>query len=141
MKPHRLDSPGGHLYKAPPRRWWGAAWALALLVGVTARADVVGGGVQLPEGAEKVGENRYRVPGDFEAAQKYYKTVYPSGQYPRKSIVNQPGIKAVHISNPSGKKWEGINIYQANDEVRIFVIVAPEPKAAPVQKKEGKGKK
>ncbi len=140
MKIHCLDSLGGHLYKAPPRRWWGAAWALALLVAVTARADVVGG-VQLPEGAEKVGENRYRVPGDFEAAQKYFKSVYPPGQFPRKSIVNQPGVKAVHISNPSGKKWEGINIYQANDEVRIFVIVAPEPKAVPVQKKDGKGKK
>jgi hypothetical protein len=44
-------------------------------------------------------------------------------QFPRKPVVNQPGVKAVHISNPSGRgAWEGLNIYEANDEVRIYVV-------------------
>ena len=102
-----------------------------------AAAEVVSG-VQLPDGAEKVGENRYRAPGDFEATLKFFKTNYPPGQYPRKMIVNQPGVKAIHISNPSGKKWEGLNIYEANDEVRIFVICAPEK---PVAKKNAGNRK
>ena len=52
-------------------------------------------------------------------------TALPATQYPRKSIVNQPGVKAVHIANPSGKgAWEGLNVYEANDEVRIYVVPA-----------------
>ena len=31
-------------------------------------------------------------------------------------------MKAVHIVNPSGKKFEGLNIYEANDEVRIYIV-------------------
>ncbi len=89
------------------------------------------GGVQLPDGAQKVGENRYRVQGDWEATEKYFKTVYPPSAFPRKPIVNQPGIKAVHIVNPSGKGFEGLNIYEANDEVRIYVVLAEKEKKEP----------
>ncbi len=132
-----LDRSEGHLYKAPPLgRWRPLLVAVGVWAGVAA-AEVVNG-VQLPDGAEKVGENRYRAPGDYEATLKYFKTVYPPGQYPRKTIVNQPGVKAIHISNPSGKKFEGLNIYEANDEVRIFVIPAPEK---PVSKKEVRNRK
>lgn len=80
------------------------------------------GGVNLPDGARKVAENRYKSPSDFEYTMKHYKSAYPPQQYPRKDIVNQPGIKAVHIVNPSGKGWEGLNIYETNDEVRIYVV-------------------
>jgi hypothetical protein len=99
------------------------AVAAVLTTAAVAGAEVIGG-VQFPEGVQKVGENRYRARDDFEGVMKYYRTVYPPDRYPRKSIVNQPGVKAVHISNPSGKNFEGLNIYQANDEVRIFVVKA-----------------
>lgn len=97
--------------------------AVVVAVGVApvAVAEVVGG-VQLPNGTQKVGENRYRSPQDFEGTLKYFRAVYPPEKYPRKSVVNQPGVKAVHISNPSGKNFEGLNIYEANDEVRIFIV-------------------
>ena len=85
-------------------------------------------GAHLPDGAQKVGENRYRVSQDFETTLKHYKAVYSPANYPRTMIVNQPGIKAVHIANPSGKNFEGLNIYQANDEVRIYIVPAAEPK-------------
>lgn len=82
-------------------------------------------GAQLPDGAHKVAEHRYKSSTDFEGTLKYYKNVYPSSSNPRKSVVNQPGVKAVHIPNTSGKgAWEGLNIYEANDEVRIYVVPA-----------------
>ena len=91
-------------------------------VSSVARAEVVGG-VQLPDGAQKVGENRYRAPQGWEDTLKYYKSAYPVQTYPRRGIVNQPGVKAIHIVNPSGKSFEGLNLYEANEEVRIFVVL------------------
>ena len=111
-----LDRPGTHLYKARA-----LAAAAVLLAASVAGAEVVGG-VMLPNGSQKVGEDRYRAPNDFEETMKFFKSAYPADRFPRKSIVNQPGIKAVHIQNPSGKNFEGLNIYEANDEVRIFIV-------------------
>ncbi len=91
-------------------------------------------GAHLPDGAQKVGENRYRVEQDFDAVLKHYKVVYPANSFPRTMIVNQPGIKAIHIANPSGKNFEGLNIYQTSDEVRIYIVPAADAK----QKKKKK---
>lgn len=105
-----------HLYKARA-----FVFAGLVVVASVAQADIVGG-VQLPVGVQKVGEDRYRSPNDYDATLKYFRAVYPPEKYPRRSIVNQPGIKAFHISNPSGKNFEGLNIYEANDEVRIYIV-------------------
>jgi hypothetical protein len=79
----------------------------------------------IPENAYKVAEHRFRSPTDFEGTLKFYKTALPAKEYPRKNICNQPGVKALHIVNASGKGgWEGLNIYEANDEVRIYVVPA-----------------
>jgi hypothetical protein len=133
-----LDSLKGLFYKARPL----GAVVAALWVSVAA-AEVVSG-AQLPVGSQKVGERRYRVPGNFEKTLEYYKSVYPAGTFTRRPIVNQPGVKAVHIVNPSGKNFEGLNIYEANDEVRIYVVplqATPAP-AKPAKKPESKpGKK
>lgn len=80
-------------------------------------------GAVLPDGARKVAEHRYKSSTDFEGTMKFYKNIYPAQQYPRKAIVNQPGVKAIHIPNTSGRgSWEGLNIYEANEEVRIYVV-------------------
>ncbi|MCP3060781.1 hypothetical protein LXT21_18515 [Myxococcus sp. K38C18041901] len=111
-----------------------ALWA------VVASAEVVSG-AQLPDGSQKVGENRYRAPKDFEATLDYYRSVYSTSSYPRRQIVNQPGVKAVHITNPSGKNFAGLNIYEANEEVRIY-IVPTQQAVKPAKKPEPKsGKK
>jgi hypothetical protein len=126
----RLDRLQRAFYKA--RRFAAVA---AAVVGLAAQAEVVGG-VQLPDGSQRVGENRYRAPQDFEETVKYYRAVYSVGSYPRRSIVNQPGVKAVHISNPSGRNFAGLNIYEANDEVRIYIVPlesAVKPKRAPAK--------
>jgi hypothetical protein len=130
-----LDSLMAGFYKARPL---GAA-VLALWA-VGAGAETVSG-AQLPDGASKVGENRYRAPRDFEATVTYYKSVYPPSAFPRKSVVNQPGVKAVHIVNPSGKNFEGLNIYEANDEVRIYVVPVQTAAAKPSKPEPKKSKK
>lgn len=80
-------------------------------------------GAELPSGSRKVAERRYRSSADFEGTMKFYRTAYPAKDFPRKSIINQRGIKALHIANDSGRGgWEGLNIYEANDEVRIYVV-------------------
>ncbi len=124
-----LDSLKQHVYKARPL---GAA--LFSLWATVAGAEVVSG-AQLPDGSQKVGENRYRASRDFEATLDYYRTVYPTSSYPRRQVVNQPGVKAVHIVNPTGKNFAGLNIYEANDEVRIY-IVPTQQAAKPVKKPE-----
>jgi hypothetical protein len=91
-------------------------------------------GAQLPDGSHKVGEHRYRAPGNMEKTMEYFKVVYPVGTYVRRSIADQPGIRAFHIANPGGKGFEGLNVYETRDEVRIFVIPEGEtPK--PIKKK------
>src|SRR5436190_1342380 len=128
-----LDSIRRHRYSAAllgVGLWCGVAWA-----------ELVSG-AQLPEGSSKVGEHRYRAPDGYDETLKYYRSVYPPGTYPRRTVVNQPGVKAVHITNPSKKGFEGLNIYEANDEVRIFIVEAePQPKPKPVKLPRGKGKR
>jgi hypothetical protein len=108
---------------------------MGLSGGLSFAGDSVSG-AQLPESARKVAENRFRSPQDFEGTLKFYKSTYPPSNYPRRSIVNQPGVKGIHIVNPSGRGWEGLNIYEANDEVRIYVVPAED-----VVKKKPIGKK
>lgn len=92
-----------------------------LLVPALSSAETVAG-ARLPDGVEKVAENRYRTRQKFEDAMKFFRTVYPVASYPRRAIINQPGIKALHISNPSKKGFIGLNVYETNDEVRIYVV-------------------
>ncbi len=81
-------------------------------------------GAALPDGAEKVAENRYRVPMSWDETIRFYRQTYPP-RYTRRPIADQPGVKAVHIDNPDAKPgvWDGLNIYETKGEVRIFVLV------------------
>jgi hypothetical protein len=97
-------------------------------------------GVILPGGSVKVGEDRFRMPGNWEATFRFLKTAYPADRYPRKFIVNQPSVKAVHVVNRNAKEeWEGMNVYEIQTEtgreVRLFILArrepAPEPATAP----------
>lgn len=115
--------------------------AVVLLIPATSFAIADPGehvlGAVLPMYARKVAELRYRVSEDWENINKFYNREYPSKSFPRKNIVNQPGVKAFHIVNPSGKGWEGINVYEANDEIRVYVV----PVAAAKTKAAKSGKK
>lgn len=96
---------------------------LLLLLAVSARAETELG-AQLPDGARRVAEHRFEVSGGFEKVERFYRVVYSTSSYPRLELINQAGIKAVHIANPKGGGWEGINIYANADSVRIYVVPA-----------------
>lgn len=98
----------------------GVLVALPMLV----HAEVRVAGAVLPDGAVKVAESRYRVAQDWEDILRFYRQTY-SARYTRRPIADQPGVKAVHIANPDAKvgSWEGLNVYEAKGEVRIFVLL------------------
>jgi hypothetical protein len=113
--------------------------AALVLVSLPAFAEQVLG-AQLPDEARKVAELRYRTSKDWDDTLKYFRTVYPKEKFPRRDIVNQPGIRAIHIQNPAAKGWEGLNIYQKDDEVRIYVVPS-ESTGKPKKTSGKKGKK
>jgi hypothetical protein len=81
-------------------------------------------GVVLPNGAVRLGDdNRYRLQEGFDAALKYYRGVYRPEKFRRKMIINQPGIKAIHIENPdTDSEWEGLNLYSYQGETRLYIL-------------------
>jgi len=87
-------------------------------------------GFSLPDGAVKVDEDRYRLPQTWEDTVRWYRTVYPPARYPRSTLRNNGGIRAIHIENRTpGSEWEGANLYETpKGEVRVFVLAREEPK-------------
>jgi len=125
--------------------------AVALLAALPAFA--AGGfkarGFFLPDGAVKVDEDRYRLPQAWEDATRWYRATYPPAKYPRRTLRNQSGVRAMHIANPSGGEWEGANLYEtARGEVRVFVLgrgekpaEASPPLPAPKAKQQPPGRR
>jgi hypothetical protein len=109
------------------------AIAAAALATAASAENVLG--APLPDSATKVAEYRYRSHENFEETIKTLKKMYDPARFPRKNIIRQPGVNAVHISNPSGKGYEGLNVYEANDEVRIYVVPSGDVKKKPGNKK------
>jgi hypothetical protein len=129
LLPEALARPSAIGYKA-------ALVAVLWAVPVLASAERVAGAL-LPDEARPVEPHRYRVEKTYDETLKFFRSVYPPAKYPRRTIVNQPGIKAVHIENPEKARpgsWEGLNVYELQGETRVFVLVAP-------SEKEKKGKK
>jgi hypothetical protein len=110
----------------PVPRYKAALAALFLAAPALARAEKVAGAV-LPDDAEKVGENRYRVPRSYDETLRFYRSLYGPGKYTRRPIADGASVKAVHIENPDAKpgQWEGLNVYELRNETRVFVLVKP----------------
>jgi hypothetical protein len=111
-------------------RYKAAALALALLgMPGEARAEKKVAGAILPEEAEKIGENRFKVAKTYDEVLRFFRSVYAPGKYARRAIADTPSVKAVHIGNPDAKpgQWDGLNVYELKDggETRIFVLVKP----------------
>jgi hypothetical protein len=115
---------------SPPPRYKAALAAACLALPWLARAERGVAGAHLPDEARLVEPNRFRVEKTYDETLKFFRTVYPPAKYPRKPIVNQPGIKAVHIENPEARpgSWEGLNVYELKGETRVYVLVAPKEK-------------
>jgi hypothetical protein len=77
----------------------------------------------LPDGAVKVDEDRYRLPQPWDEAVKWYRATYPPAKFPRHTLRNQAGVRAMHIVNGAAGEWEGANLYETpRGEVRVFVM-------------------
>ena len=116
----------------PVSRYKAALAAIFLgLPGLALAARVAG--ATLPDGARAVEPYRYRVERSYEDTLRFFKAVYPPARFPRKLIVNQPGLRAVHIENPEARPggWDGLNVYEWKGEVRIFVLTTPGKKVEP----------
>ena len=93
--------------------------------------------------------DRYRLPQAWEDASRWYRATYPPAKYPRRTLRNQSGVRAMHIANPSGGEWEGANLYEtARGEVRVFVLgrgekpaEASPPLPAPKAKQQPPGRR
>ena len=115
-----------HLTTRALLRYKAALVGILLAAPAVARAERVAG-AQLPDRSTRIEANRYRIERNYADALKFFRTVYPPAKYPRRPIVNQPGIKAVHIENPAPRPggWDGLNVYELRGETRVFVLVAP----------------
>lgn len=106
--------------------------ALSLCLAPVGAAAAVVDGVQLPDGVRKVGEGRYRSTLSYEKTLEYFRAVYAPRTHRRIPIINQPGVRAMHIAFPSGNKYAGLNVYEDKAglrEVRIFLVPrSPKPK-------------
>lgn len=67
---------------------------------------------------------RYQSARSYDDTLDYYERIFRrTGGVRWRSIINQPGIKAKNIESlRRTTDWEGINVYEKQGEVRIFVI-------------------
>jgi hypothetical protein len=97
--------------------------AVLLLLSPAALAGQTAHGALLPSGSTPVGPDRYRSPSGYPDTVKFYLKAYSPEHFPRTAIAALPGVRALHIENPTGHEaWEGLNIYELNGETRIFVL-------------------
>ena len=103
-----------------------ASFLLAAGEGFKARGFI------LPDGAVKIDDDRYRLPTTWDETLKFYRRAYPAGRYPRKALHSQTAVRAIHIDNPSGVEWQGVNLYEAGrGEVRLYILPGKEPPEKP----------
>jgi len=106
-------------------RW---AWLLVAALLCAGRAEAANKvhGAMVDDTAKKVGESRYRSAEDWEKTIRFYRNAY--GGKPGivwSTIETPPKVKAIHIANTAAKRtWEGINIYEVNGDIFIYVIGA-----------------
>ena len=113
-----------------------AVGALIAATFATSPAWAAGGfqarGFWLPDGAVKVDEDRYRLPQPWDDAVKFYRATYPPAKFPRRTLRNQSGVRAMHIGNSAKGEWEGANLYETpRGEVRVFVMPKAEKPEEP----------
>ena len=102
--------------------------ALLLVAALLAAEGFRARGFILPDGAVKIDEDRYRFAEPWDEVLKFYRRAYPTAKFPRHTLHSQTPVRAIHIENPSGIEWEGVNIYEAgHGEVRVYILPGKEP--------------
>jgi hypothetical protein len=107
---------------------WFAAFAAFAALGASrpAVAAIKVHGAIVDDEYKAVGENRFRSKEDWEKTIRFFKSHYGGKPgYVWINIDTPPKVKAIHIENThAGRTWEGINIYETNREIYVFVIKA-----------------
>ena len=95
---------------------WGGTEALAATVA----------GAQLPPDVSKIDAQRYLSKRDWDHTIKFFQGVYGRKEgIIWKRIDTPPGVKALHIANTKARRrWDGINLVEADGKVTIFVLPA-----------------
>ncbi|MBC7794262.1 MAG: hypothetical protein H7Z43_11195 [Clostridia bacterium] len=102
--------------------WAFAGTLFALMPTASAEVPIK---VPLAPGATPLSElGRYKVTRGFDDLVEYYKRQFKSEPGVRwYSIINQPGLRAKHLASlRKNTEWEGINIYERGNEVRLYVV-------------------
>ena len=110
--------------------------AALLLLGSAAHAaeGFKARGFSLPDGAVKIDEDRYRLAQPWDEAVKFYRRAYPAAKYPRHNLRSQSPVRALHIENPGGGEWDGVNLYEASrGEVRLYILAGKDAPKAPAK--------
>lgn len=78
-------------------------------------------------------KGRYRVRATYDETLEFYRRAFKAiGGVRWRSITNKPGLKAQHIESLRKKtNWEGINIYESNGEVKVYVLPRPPEPGTP----------
>jgi hypothetical protein len=101
------------------------AFVLTTLLGAAAPANDVPVDAPLPGAAVPLEEKgRYKITRSYEETLDFYRRLFnQTGGVRWRNVVTLPSIKAKHIESLRKKtRWEGINIYEKQGEVRVFVI-------------------
>jgi hypothetical protein len=89
-------------------------------------------GFILPDGAVRIDDDRYRLPGPWDETVKFYRRAYPPGKFPRRTLHSQTAVRAMHIENSERGEWEGVNLYEAGrGEVRVYILPPAQPPPPP----------
>jgi hypothetical protein len=86
-------------------------------------APIIPGAIPLSE------PGRYQSPRNYPETLDYYRRLFArTGGVRWRNIVNQPDIRAKHAASLRRKtRWQGLNIYEKQGHVRIYVVQRPLP--------------
>jgi hypothetical protein len=89
-------------------------------------------GLELPLGTRRVGDHRWQVERNYDAAVKFFREKFRGSKNVRwMREVSLPGVKYVHVQNINeASAWEGLNIYRmADGSVRLYFLERRAPAA------------
>jgi hypothetical protein len=91
-------------------------------------------GAPIPSGSRKLDDvQRVASSRDYDDTIEFYEKLFKgNSNYRWRPILTAPGLKAVHFQNiKSVGGWSGLNIYEHNNRVRIYVLTPEAPAPAP----------
>ena len=85
-------------------------------------------GVDMPSDASNVGEDRFRTTKRYSRTIRHFSRKYSGKGLVWRPLRGNPRVKGVHIANHrAGRTWDGINVYEADGKVHIYVLKAKRP--------------